>query len=367
MEKVRIAVIGCGTISEIYFQVLQKFPWIEVVACSDLAPDKAEARAAQFKIPKVLTVAEVMTDLAVEIILNLTTPHAHAEIIRAATSHGKHVYTEKPLMLDVAEAEELLGRAKARGLRVGCAPDTFLGGALQTCRKLIDDGWIGRPVAATAFRMGWGPETWHPAPEFYYQSGGGPLLDMGPYYLTALVSLLGPVAQVAASARISYPERIITSQPRYGQKISVEVPTHVAGLLDFQSGALATMITSFDVRGSQLPHIEIYGTTGTLSVPDPNHFGGEIRLKKAGSDEWCAVPLLFGYTENYRGLGLADMAYALRSGRQHRASGDLAYHVLEIMDSLAEAAQSERRIAMKSRCERPAPFPPGMLENTLDD
>jgi predicted dehydrogenase len=242
-------------------------------------------------------------------------------------------------------------------VRVGCAPDTFLGGGIQTCRKLIDDGWIGAPVAAVAFMMSHGWESWHPDPEFYYELGGGPMLDMGPYYLTALVSLLGPIVRVTGSARISFPERTIGSGPKQGQKIAVETPTHVAGVLDFGGGAVATIITSFDVWAANLPRIEIYGSAGSLSVPDPNTFGGPVRIRLAGEGEWRDVPLTHGFTENSRGLGVADMAHAIRAGRPHCASGELAYHVLDVMAAFEEASAAGRHVPITSGPPRVAALP----------
>ncbi|MCL6559353.1 MAG: Gfo/Idh/MocA family oxidoreductase [Firmicutes bacterium] len=249
---------------------------------------------------------------------------------------------------------------------VGCAPDTFLGGGLQTCRKLIDDGWIGTPVAATAFMTCHGHESWHPDPEFYYQVGGGPMLDMGSYYLTALVTMLGPVSRVTGLARASFPERIITSQPKYGKIIKVEVPTHVTGVMEFKSGALATIITSFDIWAARLPYIEIYGSEGTLGVPDPNTFSGPVYIRRKDRDDWMEVPLTHGYVENSRGIGVADMALALCTGRKQRASMELAYHVLEIMHAIHDASREGRHIVIESSCERPEPLPMGLAAGELD-
>jgi predicted dehydrogenase len=227
---------------------------------------------------------------------------------------------------------------------------------LQTCRQLIDEDAIGEPVAATAFMLIPGHERWHPQPDFYYQPGGGPLFDMGPYYLTALVSLLGPVRRVTGSARATFPERIIRSEPRAGERIAVEVPTHLAAVLDFVSGPIATLVTSFDVWASQTPKLEIYGSQGSLALPDPNTFGGPVRVRRAGDVLWRDVPVTRPFTENSRGLGLADMTAALRGGvsQAHRASGELAYHVLEVMHAVETASREDRHVAIESRCERPA-------------
>ncbi len=258
--------------------------------------------------------AELLADPEIEIVLNLTIPAAHAEVALAAIEAGKSVYNEKPLAVTREDGKRIVALARERNLRVGCAPDTFLGAGLQTCREVIDAGTIGEPVAATAFMLGHGPEGWHPDPDFYYQVGGGPMFDMGPYYLTALVSMLGPVRRVTGSARITSPERVIGSEPKRGQIIHVNTPTHLAGVMDFAQGAVGTLVTSFDVWGANVPRIEVYGTQGSLSVPDPNTFGGPVRLLRAGSKEWEEVPVTRPYAENSRGIGLADMATALRSG-----------------------------------------------------
>jgi predicted dehydrogenase len=366
-QKVNLGVIGCGNISGIYLEVGQTFQIIQITAVSDILPERAKVQAEKYHIPKACSVNEILADPDIDIIINLTTPNAHAEIGLAALEAGKSVYNEKPLTINRAEAESMLALARAKKLRVGSAPDTFLGGGLQTCRKLIDDGWIGEPIAATAFMLCHGHEGWHPAPEFYYQVGGGPMFDMGPYYLTALVSLMGSVRQVAGSTRISFPERTITSQPLYGKKVKVEVPTHIVGLLEFDKGAIATIVTSFDVWSAEVPRIEIYGTEGTLSVPDPNTFGGPVRIRRAGANEWSEIPLSHGYSKNSRSLGVADMATALRTGRLHRASGEMAYHVLDIMHAIHEAADQGKTIVLTSNCQQPAPLPVGMLPGILDD
>ena len=365
--KVKVGVVGCGNISGIYFKnMCEVFENLEVVSCTDLIPERAEAKAAEYQGVRALPVDEFYDDPEAEIVLNITTPNAHAEVALAAVKAGKSVHNEKPLTITRAEGKKLLANAKARKVLVGGAPDTFLGGGIQTCRKLIDDGWIGEPVAATAFMMSHGPESWHPNPMFYYQVGGGPMFDMGPYYLTALISLLGPIKRVTGSARISLPERLVTSQPHFGTRVKVETATHVAGVMDFASGAVGTIITSFDVWEASLPRIEIYGTEGSLSVPDPNTFGGPVRVMRAGG-EWAEVPLSHIYADNSRGIGVADMAYALRSGRPNRASGQLAYHVLDCMHAFHGASKSGRHVELESTCKRPAPLPLGLRKGVLDD
>ena len=363
---VTIGVVGCGNISNAYFATNARFGFFEIATCADLDPARAQAKAAEWDIPRALSVDELMADESIGFVINLTIPQAHGPVMRRAVEAGKSVYTEKPFTVEREEAQGIIAVARERGLRVGSAPDTFLGGAHQTCRQLLDEGAIGAPVAATAFMMGHGHESWHPSPEFYYQKGGGPVFDMGPYYLTDLVNLLGPVARVASMTRITFPERTITSQPLAGKRITVEIPTHVAGTLEFKNGALCTLIQSFDVWDQPLPHLVIYGTEGTLMVPDPNGFGGEIKLR-AGGGEWHTVPVTRPYTENSRGIGMADMALALQTGRDHRCNERVAYHVLDCLHALHEAAQAGRTLEVPSTCERPALLPASLAEGELDD
>lgn len=366
IAKTKIGVIGCGNISDKYLEVSKTFQILEVVAVSDMDMARAKDKAVKHGIARAMDVNDLLGDPEIEIVLNLTPPSAHAEIALKALAAGKSIYNEKPLAIQRAEAQAMLQLAAEKGLRIGCAPDTFLGAGLQTCRKAIDDGLIGRPVAATAFMMGHGPEAWHSDPDFFYQVGGGPMFDMGPYYLTALVTLLGPVKQVTGISRASFSERVVGSGAKKGQIIKVNTPTHLVGALDFASGAVGTLITSFDVWKSNLPRIEIYGSEGTLSVPDPNTFGGPVMVWKAGAKEWQDVPLVPGRAENSRSLGLADMATAIRSGRQHRANGQLAYHVLDIMHAIHEASSSESFIKLASTVERPAPLALQAPFDTLD-
>jgi predicted dehydrogenase len=354
--RINVGVIGCGVVSADYFAVLSHFPALDVVACADLNRERAQAKAAQYHIPRACSTEELLADPEIDLVVNLTTPEAHAEIGVAAIQGGKSLYTEKPLTVSREEARQLLTMAAARSVLVGCAPDTFLGAPLQTCRKLIDDGCIGQPIAASACMMTHGPEDWHPEPAFYYQPGGGPMFDMGPYYLTALVNLLGPIRRVTGATKLTYPEREITSRPNSGLKINVQTPTHVAGIIEFATGVLGTITTSFEIWASEIPPIEIYGTEGTLSIPNPSFFAGPIRLKRARTKEWQTVALMSNHHVDGRGLGIVDMAHALRSGRPHRASGELAYHVLDIMHAFHESALEGRRIDITSSCSRPAPL-----------
>ncbi len=353
---VKIGIVGCGNISDIYFQTAKRLDILEVAACADLDLERAKAKAGAHGIPKACTVAELLADPEIQIVVNLTIPKAHYEVCLATLNAGKSAYVEKPLSLTREQGRELLQVAQAKNLKIGGAPDTFLGAGLQACRKVIDDGLIGEPVAATAFMLCHGHETWHPDPEFYYKPGGGPLFDMGPYYLTALVALIGPITRIAGSAQKAFSQRTVTSQPKNGYVITVETPTHIAGTMDFANGAVATLITSFDVWSSTLPPIEIHGTHGSLLVPDPNGFGGPVKINRGGGG-WEDVPLLHGYAENSRGLGVADMAYALRENRPARAGGDLTYHVLEAMWGFLDSSAQSLYYKMHSTTERPDALP----------
>jgi predicted dehydrogenase len=363
----RVGIIGCGNISRAYATKLAGLPDLELAACADIDAGRAGALATEFGVSAVLSPDELVAHPDVDVVVNLTVPRSHAAVTRAALEAGKHVYSEKPLALDVREGTRLVALARERGLRLGCAPDTFLGAGLQTCRALIDSGAIGTPLAANAFVQGSGPESWHPDPRAFYQRGAGPLYDIGVYYVTALVALLGPVARVNGAARISRARRRITSQPMAGTWMDVEVPTHVAGLLEHAGGPIATLVASFDVPATRYRCIEIYGTEGTLSVPDPNTFGGPVQLRRAGEADWTDVPLSHGNAAQSRGLGLADMVRAERSGRAHRASGDLALHVLEVIEDIIAAAEGGTRQDVTYRADRPAPLRAGLPDDATGD
>ncbi|OXS64900.1 Gfo/Idh/MocA family protein [Priestia filamentosa] len=358
MEKVNIGIIGCGFISSIYMKNLPEFERIEILACADLDIQRAKAQAEKYNIPRVYSVEELIADPDIDLVINLTIPKAHADVCIKTLNAGKHVYTEKPLAVTLEEGQLILATAKKHNLLVGSAPDTFLGAGIQTAIHLIEQGEIGVPIGASAFMINRGHEHWHPDPAFYYKVGGGPMFDMGPYYLTALISLLGPIKRLAGSTRISYPERTITSQPKEGTKISVSTPTHISGIIDFESGAVGTITTSFDAfGGTSLPPIEIYGSEGTLLVPDPNTFGGPVRIRKKEEKQFTDVPLSYGYSQNSRGLGVADMAQAIIAGKGYRANGQLAYHVLESMHGFHNSSIDGKYYHMESTCSRPIPLP----------
>jgi predicted dehydrogenase len=369
MKKVKVGVIGCGQISGIYLQnCTQTFNQIlEVVACADLVPELARKRAEEFGVPRACTVEELLADPEIEAVLNLTAPKAHAEINLKALEAGKHVYAEKPFALTREDADRVLALAEAKGLRVGCAPDTFLGGGLQTCRKIIDDGWIGTPYAASGLiLMGGAAEGLHPNFQNFLQLGGDPLLDMGPYFVTALVFLLGPIRRVTGSAQQLRREITVENprSPRYGETVPVTAPMNAAATLDFACGAVATLQAAKESFG-YTPRFEIYGTEGILYANDPNAFGGTIRIQRRDG-EIREFPLSHGFTDNCRGIGLADMAYAIRTGRPHRASGQLARHVLDALLGVMDASRTERHVAVTAPCEQPAPLPLHLKYNRLD-
>jgi predicted dehydrogenase len=354
----RIGIIGVGVISGIYLQTLTARSDVKVTAIADLDMSRAAAVAAGIPGARALEVPALLADPEVDVVLNLTIPAAHAEIALAAIAHGKHVYGEKPLAVDLASGKQVMDAAAAAGVRLGSAPDTVLGTGTQTARAVMDEGGIGRPIAATAVMASAGPESWHPNPDFYFLPGGGPLMDMGPYYISALVHLLGPVTAVVGSASRLRSERVIGSGPRAGERIPVKVDTHVSGILEHASGALSTLTTSFDSPHSGAAPIEIHGETGSLSVPDPNLFSGDVLLSALGSREWQPVGDRAGYVDAARGIGLLDML-AAPTDADVRASGRLALHTLEIMSAVLESAHRGARVTIDSTLERPAVVPLG--------
>ena len=371
--NINVGVVGCGNISPVYLEnICRNFSdVINLVACSDLSNERALATSKKFDIPKVLDFPQLLQDPEVELVLNLTNPLAHASVNLKALEAGKHVYSEKPLAIEPEDGQRIINRSISGNLMVGCAPDTVLSPGLQTCRKIIDEGMIGEPVSAIACFGSHGVERWHPNPEFYYKEGGGPMFDIGPYYLSALVNLIGPVKRVTGSHARMFPKRISGDK-----KIDVEVSTHVAGLLDFESGAIGNITTSFDmwgptrdVRAHTKKTIEIYGTEGTLTVPDPVHLGGRIRLLKMDGDkemEWIEMPLAYEEIGEIRGMGLVEMAWAIKQQRNCRVNGNVANHVLEIMYAIHKSSDIGRHIELNTTCEKPNGVPTGLPKGVFD-
>ncbi len=356
MEPIGVGVVGCGNIAPIYLQNLGTFPETRVIAVADLDRSRAEARASEFGVPKATDLDGILNDPEVGLVLNLTTPGSHHEIALLALKAGKHVYNEKPLTIDVDEADEMLALADTRGLLVGCAPDTVLGAGIQTSRELIDTGMIGEPLSCQAFMMCPGHEGWHPDPEFYYKKGGGPLFDMGPYYVSALITLLGPIKRVCGAKKKSFATRTVGSELKRGQTFEVDVPTHLVTVMEFAGGSVGQLTTSFDVQFHTLPHIEIYGSEGTLRVPDPNGFGGPVLVRTKGDGDWREVPLTRPYAENARGLGVRDIVQAVRESREPRAGGRLARHVLAVFHAAHRAPHTGQYVEIEP-VDRPEAMP----------
>ncbi|RDI72154.1 Gfo/Idh/MocA family protein [Halopelagius longus] len=366
MGPVQTGVLGCGTISEAYLGADDRFDVYDIVACADIDAERARETAEEYDL-RAYAPDEMLADDDIELVVNLTPPSVHTETCHDILTAGKHVYVEKPLAASFEDAAAILDAAEAEGLSVGSAPDTFLGAGLQTVRSVVDDGRIGDPVGATAVWTSGGHESWHPSPDLYYRRGGGPLFDMGPYYVTALVSVLGPAKRVTGSTTRTSDQRTITSDPRRGETIDVEVPTHESGIVDFADGATASVLTSFDAPGRSTfgsPAFEIYGTDGTLRLPDPNHFEGPVHVHSAdGTAE--EVELTHEYTAG-RGAGVADLAAAIRGDWRHRTSGALANHVLEILDGIRDASAEGTHVTIETSVERPEPLPPTFPDTLAD-
>jgi predicted dehydrogenase len=364
-NQIGLGIIGCGNISQAYFDGAKAFEVLKLVACSDINMDVANEKGKENDCC-VQTVEELLANDDIDLVINLTIPSVHAEVSIKILQAGKHVHCEKPLAVHLKDAKEVLDLAKKKGLKVGCAPDTFLGAGLQTCRKVVDDGWLGKVTSGTAFMLGGGPEAWHPNPAFFYQEGAGPMFDMGPYYITALVHLLGPIQSVTAVASKPKKVRIATCKEQFGAELKVDVPTHYSGTLVFHSGAVISMTISFDVQAHGHSPIELYGELGSIKVPDPNTFGGPVELYTTSEKEWKNISLSHPYADNMRSIGAADMAYAILHDRQHRSSGELAYHALEVMHAFETSSTAKKCITIESQPHQPSAFPLGMISGRLD-
>lgn len=364
----KIGIVGIGDISGIYLKnITETFKELQIVAVCDLIKERALNAQEKYGIPKVYdTMEELFADESISLVLNLTRPYEHFAVSKGALLAGKNVYSEKPLGASLAEGLELVKIAEEKGLMLGGAPDTFLGAGIQTCRKLIDDGIVGDIVGANAAMICHGHETWHHDPEFYYKYGGGPMMDMGPYYITALINLIGGVKSVTGVTKISFPQRMITSQPHYGEIIDVDVPTYITGIMRFENGAVGNITTTFDVFRSNSHNIEIFGSKGTLFVPDPNCFDGEITFYNGVTGKTEEYPLMFDYAENSRALGLADMAKAIETGRKPRTSYKQTLHVLEVMEAFKKSSDEGVTVEIKSAFERQAPMKQDGIHGEMD-
>lgn len=354
-QLLSVGLVGCGAISGAYLSYARNFSNLRVTACADLVRSAAGKKAAEFGIGRVMEVDQLLSDPSIDVVLNLTVPKAHANVTLAALAAGKHVYCEKPLGISRVEGQQIVEAARRANRKVGVAPDTFLGAGLQTARKAIDDGLIGTPTAFTSFMMSPGHESWHPSPEFFYAPGGGPMLDMGPYHITALLNLLGPVREISGATSIAIPQRTITSQPKAGKVVEVEINDHVTGLMRFENGAVGTIIMSFATHHSHLAGeqpITIFGTEGTLRVPDPNHFDGPVHVRRRDDADWQPVPHAFA-TGYGRAIGLADLCDSIVKERPARAGLDQGFAVLDLMLGFTDSSNSGRVYRPSVKYERP--------------
>lgn len=370
----KVGIVGCGVIAQIYVEDFQQCynDKIEVYACSDIVEERARELAEQYDIPVVCTTEEMMQIPEIDIIMDLAIPAVHTEINQMALRAGKHLYCEKPLAMSMEDARETIAIAKERGLLISCAPETFMGPALQTCRKLIDDGWIGEPISATTNIVGWGPEIWHPHPHFLYQKGAGPHMDMGPYAMAALVDLFGPMKRLQCMSKRSMDKRYIYSMPDRGSYIDVEVDTTYSASAEMVNGVIVGISMTFDTWSSHMPALEVYGTEGCLQIPHPADFAGKIMLYRAngvvdslegrgdvpGKDSWYEIPMLYcGSLGNRRGIGVVDLAAAIDVGRKPRANEDFVLHCLEIALAFDKASASGETYWFETSCSRPEPMP----------
>ncbi len=363
-KNLGVGIIGCGNISAAYLQLSSLFKGYDILAVADINMDNANARAEEFGV-RAHSVEELLAADDIDLVINLTIPAAHVEVSRAILNAGKHVYSEKPFVLSLEEAQELGDLARAKGLRIGSAPDTFMGDSHQMARSLVDSGAVGMVTSGTAVVMSHGMEDWHPNPDFFFVKGGGPILDLGPYYICNLVQLLGPVKKVASITGSAHDERVINNGPRLGETVPVETPTTIHALLSFENGAIITLLASWDVWASNHPIMELYGTEGTMNVPDPNFFGGTVTVtERAGEpiektwDHPFGVPNFEDVHANYRGAGLADMALAISEGRAHRCNDAFATHVVEVMTAILQAGETGQVMSMTTTCERPEVLDP---------
>jgi predicted dehydrogenase len=346
-----VAVVGCGNISKQYLKNLATFPDVQVLFCADIDAERAKAQAAAYGVPASGSVQQALEHPDVQLVVNLTIPAAHAEVASAAIAAGKHVWNEKPLAPDVTAGRALLEQARAAGVRVGCAPDTVLGAGIQSARRLIAAGAIGTPISALTLLQGPGPESWHPDPEFLFATGAGPLFDLGPYYLSVLATLFGPATRVAAVGRRDRDTRVIGSGPRAGTEFAVEVPTYMSALAQYAGGEAASLLFSWDSPLSRSGFVEITGTEATLAVPDPNRFDGDLRVRRASDQEWTVIASRGAAAG--RGSGVVDMVRAIRRGQPHRASGEMAQHVLELMTAIERSAATSSFEPVESVFELP--------------
>lgn len=355
MKKYQVGIIGCGDISKNYLRYAKEAysDYFTVTAVGDLNYEKAKACAeaneiAAFGLPEV-----VYDNPEIDIVLNLTIPMAHEEVTVRALEAGKHVYSEKPLACSREGMQRIMDTAKRVGKRVGCAPDSFMSAPMQTAKKAIEEDWIGAPIGINAICTMRGNEYWRPDADFYYKKGAGPMMDMAPYYLNTLISLVGPVDSVMTMSKITWPERTIKVAPRRGEKIQVEVPTYVSSMLKFENGVMASFVNSFDIWKSTCPKIEIYGEKGTLVLPNPNFYKGDVLLRRFNDSDWRVLPQFVEYANYGRGIGIVDMIRSIEEGVPHRASVEMAYHTTDVIFAMDEAGEARKEIKINSTADKP--------------
>lgn len=375
MTTLGVGIIGCGNISTTYLRLSPLFRGFEILAVADIATEAAEARAAEFGV-RAETVDDLLAAEDIDLVVNLTIPDAHFDVTRRILEAGKHAYSEKPFVLSLDDGKTLAALAQDRGLRLGSAPDTFLGGAHQAARAVIDAGEVGRITSGTCHVLSKGMEHWHPNPDFFFVQGGGPILDLGPYYITNLIQLIGPVGAVTAMTGAATDRRTITNGPRSGETVPVETPTTIHGLMQFESGAIVTLGASWDVFAHGHDNMELYGSAGALRVPDPNFFAGEVKIADTDG-KWQPRPADEhpfyvpnedhdqGPMANYRCAGLADMAQAIGEGREHRCNAEVALHAVDVMTGLLRAGETRSWVEMTTSCERPAALSAGEARDLL--
>lgn len=355
MKKYKVGIIGAGAIAGQYLKNAAEvyFDYYEIVAIADLFVEKAQERAEEYGIERFGTPEIVYNDPTIDIVINLTVPVAHEEVTVCALESGKHVYTEKPLACSREGMKHIISVSERTGKRVGCAPDSFMSAPAQTAKKALEEDWIGAPVGVNAICAMRGNEYWRPDADFFYKKGAGPMMDMAPYYLNMFISLLGPIDSVQTMSRMTWPERTIKVAPRRGEKIEVEVPTYVSTALRFESGVIATFVNSFDIWRTQQPHIEIYGEKGTMVIPDPNRYKGDVLIRRFRDTEWRVVPQFVEYADYGRGIGIVDMIRSIEAGVRHKANLEMAYHATDVILTMDEAGEAHREISVASTATKP--------------
>ena len=355
MKKYKAAIVGCGAIARSYLKYsrLAYSDYYAITLATDISYEKAKAFAEEYGVERYGLAELAYNDPEIDIIINLTVPMAHEEVTVRALECGKHVYTEKPLACTREGMKRIIETAERCGKRVGCAPDSFMSAPAQTAKKAIEEDWIGEPIAINAICAMRGNEYWRPDADFFYKEGAGPMMDMAPYYLNSFINLVGAVESVSAMSKMTWKERTIKVAPRRGEKIAVEVPTFVSSALRFKNGVIATFVNSFDIWGTKQPYIEVYGEKGTMVIPDPNRYKGDVLVKRFNDSEWRALPQFIEYADYGRGIGIVDMIRSIEAGVPHKAGLEMAYHATDVIFAMDEAGRECREIPVSSSASKP--------------